>query len=831
MSKTQVQQSQIRGSLEKLDNLTIDNTLAPQADLQGDLNALRTLIKDIKGEGNWDEAAVQDLAQIADAMVATGANAQFQGDVEVLGALSVDGNVTLGDSSSDTITFTAKAASDLAMDSHKVSGLQQASTAGDALAWGQDASVSDLIVTAGDFTVSEAGEVVAAELKISGDSAAAGQLYLVGAGGEIAEEADLSYDGSKLSVAGDLDVSGVVDLSAAGSATSVRGTLSVAEASTFDAAVQITAGGLDIDAGGLNIDAGGATIAGDELLLEAADITVKDATGGATKFSVEAASGNTDVQGTLAVAGESTLASAIVSDLTSGRVVLAGASGALQDDVKLQYSVDGAGAFELALDGALDMEGDLSVGDEFSVNAANGSMSVAGGELQVDDEGSLSIANGLFSVTATDGSVYAAGNLGVGVSFSVVAADGSMSAAGGNFDVSSAGALDMEGNLDVGDSFSVTAADGSMSAAGGLFAVAADGSMSAADGLFAVAADGSMSAADGLFAVDAEGDLSMGDGTTTKFSVAADSGNVSAAGTLSVTGNATFSSDVTVVGDLKVQGNMTNIDTVNLKVKDAMIHLNIAEDNSVGGASALTDRGIVFHGDSTGAGGYDALGFGVKKGSPDFIFARELGADSAAVGLVNPANGEHDVLGSSTLASAWMQGLKLGAAEGTLKGMLAYDSGDVVVRLSSSTDNLELRSAADLMLAAHGDSWSLSAGGASDDASAWTTQFPSDPSIIEAIISLAAGGSIEKGEVSHAAALVAAGTAIDFAADLGFKIRAASVGTAAEEKAIDVYLNGVRLLRGAGKDFEVFSAEEIKLSMDLQDEDVLYVVLYNPEAV
>lgn len=815
MSKTQVQQSQIRGSLEKLDNLTIDNTLAPQADLQGDLNALRTLIKDIKGEGNWDEAAVQDLAQIADAMVATGANAQFQGDVEVLGALSVDGNVTLGDSSSDTITFTAKAASDLAMDSHKVSGLQQASTAGDALAWGQDASVSDLIVTAGDFTVSAAGEVVAAELKISGDSAAAGQLYLVGADGEIAEEADLSYDGSKLSVSGDLDVSGVVDLSAAGSATSVRGTLSVAEASTFNAAVQITSGGLDIDAGGLNIDAGGATIAGDELLLEAADITVKAATGGATKFSVEAASGNTDIQGTLAVAGESTLASAIVSDLTSGRVVLAGASGALQDDAKLQYSVDGAGAFELALDGALDMEGNLSVGAEFSVNAANGSMSVAGGELQVDDEGSLSIANGLFSVTATDGSVYAAGNLGVGVSFSVVAADGSMSAAGGNFDVSSAGALDMEGNLDVGASFSVTAADGSMSAAGGLFAVTADGAMSAADG---------------LFAVDAEGDLSMGDGTTTKFSVAADSGNVSAAGTLSVTGNATFSSDVTVVGDLKVQGNMTNIDTVNLKVKDAMIHLNIAEDNSVGGASALTDRGIVFHGDSTGAGGYDALGFGVKKGSPDFIFARELGADSTAVGLVNPADGEHDVLGSSTLAAAWMQGLKLGAAEGTQKGMLAYDSGDAVVRLSSDADNLELRSAADLMLAAHGDSWSLSAGGASDDASAWTTQFPSDPSIIEAIISLAGGGSIEKGEVSHAAALVTAGTAIDFATDIGFKIRAASVGTAAEEKAIDVYLNGVRLLRGVGKDFEVFSAEEIKLSMDLQDEDVLYVVLYNPEA-
>ena len=47
--------------------------------------------------------------------------------------------------------------------------------------------------------------------------------------------------------------------------------------------------------------------------------------------------GNTLIAGTLGVTGESTLASAIVSDLTDNRVVIAGASGALEDDANFTF--------------------------------------------------------------------------------------------------------------------------------------------------------------------------------------------------------------------------------------------------------------------------------------------------------------------------------------------------------------------------------------------------------------------------------------------------------------------------------------------------------------
>ena len=55
------------------------------------------------------------------------------------------------------------------------------------------------------------------------------------------------------------------------------------------------------------------------------------------KFTVAASTGNTVVAGTLNVSGASTLASAKVSSLTTNRVVLAGTSGALQDNSKLTF--------------------------------------------------------------------------------------------------------------------------------------------------------------------------------------------------------------------------------------------------------------------------------------------------------------------------------------------------------------------------------------------------------------------------------------------------------------------------------------------------------------
>lgn len=188
MALTHIQQSQITGSVSFSDASTLGSSMAGgDRSLQDDLNALRSLVKDIKGAGNWYDATTQDLEQIRTAVVVTGANAAFQGNV----VLGLDGQ-------GNDITFYGAAASDLDMANYKVKNLAQAATSGDALGWGQDASVSDLIVTAGDFLVASDGALDIA-----------GSMFTVNADGNVLAQ-------GKIDVSGDASFSSNVTLGGAG---------------------------------------------------------------------------------------------------------------------------------------------------------------------------------------------------------------------------------------------------------------------------------------------------------------------------------------------------------------------------------------------------------------------------------------------------------------------------------------------------------------------------------------------------------------------------------------------------------------------------------------
>jgi hypothetical protein len=93
MALIKIQQSQMSGTLAGDVSDTVADLLADNRTLADDLNALRTQIRVIQGTGAWTDAlsGTQDLAEIYEAMHASGSNALFQGDVNVAADLFVSG--------------------------------------------------------------------------------------------------------------------------------------------------------------------------------------------------------------------------------------------------------------------------------------------------------------------------------------------------------------------------------------------------------------------------------------------------------------------------------------------------------------------------------------------------------------------------------------------------------------------------------------------------------------------------------------------------------------------------------------------------------------------
>ena len=110
---------------------------------------------------------------------------------------------------------------------------------------------------------------------------------------------------------------------------------------------------------------------------------------GTGNFTVQQGSGNTQILGTLDVDSQSTLSSLNVEDLTSGRVVLAGTSGEIEDSGNLTF--DGS---LLTVTGDTTITGNLTVqGDTTTLNV---------GELVVEDK-NIVIASGALDASAANG--------------------------------------------------------------------------------------------------------------------------------------------------------------------------------------------------------------------------------------------------------------------------------------------------------------------------------------------------------------------------------------------------------------------------------------------
>ena len=137
--------------------------------------------------------------------------------------------------------------------------------------------------------------------------------------------------------------------------------------------------------------------------------TFKVGTTSTDKFTVVQASGNTLIAGTLGVSGESTLASAIVSDLTDNRIVIAGTAGAIEDDAN--FTFDGTtftvGATTITqasgntlVGGTLETQGLATLNTAVVENLTNNRIVIAGSTSNLEDDSKLTFDGTTFTVTS-----------------------------------------------------------------------------------------------------------------------------------------------------------------------------------------------------------------------------------------------------------------------------------------------------------------------------------------------------------------------------------------------------------------------------------------------
>ena len=375
---------------------------------------------------------IQDIDSIIDGTHQFTGDITFQSDVSIVGDLSIDGNITIGNQDTDTLNIVADLGSNLIPDVDNNYDIGSSSKGWrnlfvDTEATLASAKISDLtsqrVVLAGTageledsanltfdgsvLTTDNLSAVVSATLASAQVSDLTNQrVVLAGTAGELEDSANLTFDGTLLTTT-NLSVTTNTTLASAQVSDLTDGRVVLVGASgELQDSSDFTYLGSTFNSTNLNVNTEAIlasakvsdltpnriVLAGTSGELEDDATFVFDGStfyiGFNSEFTVDVASGNTQVKGTLDVDGQATLATAVVENLTSGRIVLAGTSSALEDNTNLTF--DGT---------TLTVTGDISAQDLYSSNIAylqgtTGSTSTSTGALVVS--GGTGIAENLY---------------------------------------------------------------------------------------------------------------------------------------------------------------------------------------------------------------------------------------------------------------------------------------------------------------------------------------------------------------------------------------------------------------------------------------------------
>ena len=350
--------------------------------------------------GNADTGAVQiDGGLGVNKNLTVGANLNVQGYSEFVGVVTFKGGtINLGDENTDDINVAGEFISNLVPNSNDTYDIGIGGKG-----W-RNANFT------GVGTFATGAVIDNLQIGISGTNeidTSSGNLTLDSAGGQVIIDDNLSVVGvstfgSDLDINASIDVDGHTELD----------NLNVSGVSTFASAVDINSD-LDVD-GHTELD--NLNVSGVSTFASAVDINSDLDVDGHTELDnlnvsgVSTFIGAIDVDGGANISGgETILSSATVSDLTSGRVVLAGTSGSLEDSLNLTFGAGGliVGANGINVTGFSTFSTDVTVG---------GDLTVGGNDIKASDgTTALTLADSTGAVTAASdltvsGNLYVSGN-------------------------------------------------------------------------------------------------------------------------------------------------------------------------------------------------------------------------------------------------------------------------------------------------------------------------------------------------------------------------------------------------------------------------------------
>jgi hypothetical protein len=297
--------------------------------------------------------------------VTVGGNLNVQGYSEFVGVVTFKGGtINLGDANTDDINVAGEFISSLVPNDDN-----SYDVGGDANKQWRHANFAGIGTFDGGLDVGGESSLASATVEDLTDN----RVVIAGTGGSLEDDGNLTYNGTDLST----------------------NSLIVTDLTDNRVLIAGTGGAVEDDAN-LTFDGSTLTVTGDASVTDSLAVTNDASVGSAlTVTGAVDFNGGADISG-----GETTLSSATVSDLTSGRVVLAGTSGAIQDSGNLTFdgttlTVTGAAAVDnVTIDGntvstssgglTLDStSGTTTVADDLTVN---GTLTVLGTQSIINTE-------------------------------------------------------------------------------------------------------------------------------------------------------------------------------------------------------------------------------------------------------------------------------------------------------------------------------------------------------------------------------------------------------------------------------------------------------------